>query len=165
MNETTQQYIARIRGYLGDQDARAVLETTPARLRSLITSATPAQLTWTSSPTRWTITQIIAHLADAEIVAAWRYRTVLEKDDVRIQAYDQNVWASSFGYEQVPPAESLGLLSAVDPSRLQHKGLHSERGEESITRIMEMYAGHDLNHLAQIERLLEESRNAAAAAR
>src|SRR5690242_15343887 len=176
MDETTQQYISRITGYVGDRDPRAILEATPARLRSLITGATPAQLTWTSSPSRWTITQIAAHLADAEIVGAWRFRTVLERHNVPIQAYDQKVWEESFHYEQVPPAESLALFEAlrkstlrllhtVDPERLQHVGIHAERGEESITRLTEMYAGHDLNHLSQIERLLEESRGATSAAR
>jgi hypothetical protein len=38
--------------------------------------------------------------------------------------------------------------------------MHAERGRESIQHLMRMYAGHDLNHLAQIERLLGEARAA-----
>jgi hypothetical protein len=174
MQETVEQYIARITGNVGDSDPRAILEATPARLRSLIDSATPAQLTWTTSPTRWTITQIVAHLSDAEIVGAWRFRTVLEQDKVTLQAYDQGVWAASFGYTERPPLESVTLfealrrstlrtLDAVEPSRLQHVGMHAERGPESITRLMIMYAGHDINHLKQIETLLEESRSSSSA--
>jgi hypothetical protein len=170
MNETVEQYVTRITGYVGDRDPRAVMEATPARLRALITSATPAQLTWTSQPTRWNITTIAAHLADAEVVGAWRFRLVLGQDSVPLQGYDQNEWEAAFHYEQVPPLEAvalfealrkstLRLLSVVDAKRLQHTGMHSERGPESITRLTQMYAGHDLNHLAQIERLLEESRN------
>jgi hypothetical protein len=175
MQETVAQYIARISGNVGDQDPRAILEATPARLRSLISGATPAQLTWTSSPTRWSITQIAAHLSDAEIVGAWRFRLVLGQDNVPLQAYDQDVWAASFGYTERPPIESVTLfealrrstlrtLDAVEPSRLQHVGMHSERGPESITQLMIMYAGHDINHLNQIEKLLEESRAAKAGA-
>lgn len=175
MNETPQQYTARIVSLLGDRDPRTVMESTPARLRELVEGATPAQLTWTSSPTRWTITHIVAHLADAEIVGAWRFRSVLAQDRVPMQAYDQEAWEAAFHYEQVPASESvnlfeavrnssLRLLRAVDPIRHQHTGMHAERGPESIRQIMVMYAGHDLNHLAQIERLLEESRGAVASA-
>lgn len=169
MIETAEQYIARMKGFLGDRDPRAVMAETPARLQSLVAGATPAQLTWTSSPSRWSITQIVAHLADAEIVGAWRFRLVLGQDQVPLQAYDQNEWESSFHYEQVPPAESLALFAAlrgatlrilrvVDPKRQQHVGLHAERGPESIHQLTVIYAGHDLNHISQIEKLLEESR-------
>jgi DinB superfamily len=171
MNETVQEYIARITGLVADRDTRTVMAETPGRLRALVTSATPEQLTWTSAPTRWTITQIVGHLADAEVVGAWRFRSVLAEDNVPIAAYDQNTWAAAFRYEEIPAAESLALfevlragtlrvLRSVDPARLEHAGVHRERGRESITRIKEMYAGHDLNHLAQIERLLNDSRQA-----
>ncbi len=174
MIETPQQYTARIVGILGGRDPRTIMEATPARLRALASGATPDQLRWKPSPTRWSITQILAHLADAEIVGAWRFRTVLERDGVALHAYDQETWAEAFRYEEAPVAESLALFEAlrgstlrvlrtVDPSRQSHVGMHSERGPESITRIMEMYAGHDLNHLGQIEGLLEESRRTRTA--
>ena len=173
MNETAQQYIARILATLGDRDPLAVLAETPARLRSLIGAATPDQIAWKPDPTRWSIGQIVAHLADAELVGAWRYRTVLAQDGGPLAAYDRNEWASAFRYELVPVGESLALFEAlragtlsllqrVDPARYAHVGIHSERGPESITRIMEMFAGHDLNHLGQIERYLEQSRGATA---
>ena len=171
MIETPQQYTARIVGILAGRDPLTVMDATPGRLRSLVSSATPDQLAWKSSPARWSITQILAHLADAEIVGAWRFRTVLERDGVPLQAYDQETWASAFRYEDAPVAESLALFDAlrgstlrvlrtVDASRQTHVGMHAERGPESITRLMEMYAGHDLNHLGQIEGLLDQSRRA-----
>jgi hypothetical protein len=173
MNETPQQYIARILATLGGREPLSVLTETPARLRALVSKATADQLTWKSDPSRWSITQILAHLADAEVVACWRYRSILAHDGGPIAAYDQNEWASAFKYDQVPVAESLAtfetlrnsnlrLLERVDASRREHTGIHSERGPESITRIMEMFGGHDLNHLGQIERLLEESRRVTA---
>jgi len=169
MAETAQQYIARITGMVGDRDPWTVLAESPDRLRSLVGSATPAELSWTTSPARWSIGQIAAHLADAEIVGAWRIRSVLARDRVTLQAYDQNVWASAFRYEQVDAAESvavfealrratLRLLRTADPARLAHVGQHDERGQESIAHIVRMCAGHDLNHLTQIERLLIEAR-------
>jgi hypothetical protein len=176
MNETPQEYIARILTTLGGRDPLSVLTETPARLRSLVSSATADQLTWKADPSRWSITQILAHLADAEVVACWRYRAILERDGGPIAAYDQDEWARAFKYDQVPVAESLAtfetlrrsnlhLLERVDASRRKHVGIHSERGPESITRLMEMFGGHDLNHLGQIERLLEESTQRATATR
>jgi uncharacterized damage-inducible protein DinB len=174
MNETPQQYIARILATLGGRDPFTVMSETPARLRAIVSHASPDQLTWKSEPTRWSIAQILAHLADAEVVGAWRFRSVLARDGGPLAAYDQDEWASAFKYEQAPVAESLALFEAarvatlsllqrVDAPRRNHVGIHSERGPESITRLMEMFAGHDLNHLGQIERLLEESKRLTAA--
>lgn len=169
MAETAEQYIARITGFVADRDPRAVLAETPGRLRALVDGATARELTWTTSSKRWSIAQIAAHLADAEIVIAWRIRSVLERDEVPLQAYDQNVWASAFQYETAPAAESLAVFEAlrastlrilrtVDPARRAHAGLHAERGPETIHQTMRMAAGHDLNHLGQIARLLDEVR-------
>jgi hypothetical protein len=173
MIETAQEYIARITGYVGEQDAWGLLAQAPGRLRSLVDGASPGALTWTPSPDRWSVTQIAAHLADAEVVGAWRFRSVLAQDGVPLQAYDQNAWASAFRYELVPVEESVALFGAlrqstlralrqVDPTRHQHAGMHAERGRESIGHLVRLYAGHDLNHLSQIERLLDEARRAGA---
>ncbi len=169
MAETAQQYIARITSLVADRDPQAVLAETPNRLRSLVSGATRDELNWTTVPTRWSIAQIVAHLADAEIVGAWRFRSVLAQDGIALQAYDQNTWASAFHYEKTDASESVALFAAlraatlrllrgVDPARLEHAGLHEERGRESIGHLMRMFAGHDLNHLGQIERLLGEAR-------
>ena len=103
MSETVQQYIARLAGLVGDRDTWAVMAETPNHLRSLVSGATPRELAWTTSPTRWSIVQIVAHLADAEIVGAWRFRTVLATDGVALQAYDQNTWASAFEDQKTDP--------------------------------------------------------------
>lgn len=113
--------------------------------------------------------QIVAHLADAELVGAWRIRSILAADDVALQPFDQNEWASAFKYEKADAAaaaalfgavrmSTLALLRTVDPKRLEYAGMHAERGRESVSHIMRMYMGHDLNHLGQIERLLAEAR-------
>jgi hypothetical protein len=171
MAETTEQYVARLSGLVGGRDPLAVMTESPARLQALVSGASPEDLRWASGAGRWTVTQIAAHMADAEIVGAWRFRSVLTQDGVPLQAYDQNAWAAAFGYEAAPPAESVALFGALrnatlrvlrqaDPARLRHAGMHAERGRESVEQLTLMYAGHDLNHLAQIERLLDEARRA-----
>jgi uncharacterized damage-inducible protein DinB len=169
MPETPAQYIERMLGLAGNRDPWIVLANTPNRLQALVAEATPRELGWTTSPARWSITQIVAHLADAELVGAWRIRLVLAADGTALQPFDQNEWASAFKYEKADPvasatlfgilrASTLALLRTVDPERLEHAGIHAERGRESIGHIMRMYSGHDLNHLGQIERLLDEAR-------
>jgi uncharacterized damage-inducible protein DinB len=163
--ETVQQYISRILSNVGGDDALAILESTPQRLEALVAGASADALTRRPVEGRWSAAQILAHMADAEVVGAWRFRTILAVNQVPIQAYDQNEWALAFAYEQVEPADSVALFAAnrratlallrrVEPTRLTHAGLHAERGEESIDRLMHMYAGHDRNHLRQIEALL-----------
>lgn len=168
MAETVQEYVARLKGYLGTRDPLEVMAETPGRLQGLVSGATPEQLRWTDSPGRWTITQIAAHLADAEVVGAWRFRSVLAQDGVALQGYDQEAWASAFRYEHIPASDSVALFSALraathrvlrdaDPARRLHAGMHTERGRETLEQLIRLYAGHDLNHLSQIERLLEAS--------
>jgi hypothetical protein len=169
MAETPEQYTSRLLGYVGTRDPRALFEEAPDRLRALVGRADAHALRWTDKPGRWSITQIAAHLADAEVVGAWRFRSVLAQDNVPLQAYDQNVWASAFKYEDADPADSVAaydalrrstarLLRRVDADRFKHAGMHAERGRESIEHLVRLYAGHDLNHFSQIERLLQEAR-------
>jgi hypothetical protein len=108
---------------------------------------------------------VLAHLADAEVVTGWRIRSVLATDGTPLQAFDQDEWAAAFKYGEVDPAESLALFSAargsllsllkrVDSARREHHGLHAERGRETIAHLIQLYAGHDLNHLKQIEAMV-----------
>lgn len=169
MTETVAEYVERIMGLLGDEDPWIVMGSTPDRLEALVESATPGALQFTTAPDRWSVTRIVAHLADAEIVGAWRFRSVLAQDGAALQGYDQNAWASAFKYGDTDPAESVALfgalraatlrvLRAADRQRLEHAGMHEERGRESVSQLMRLYAGHDLNHLAQIEKLLVEAK-------
>ena len=165
-NETAPQYIERILSNVGGRDPWEVLRTTAARLRRLTDGRSAADLGRTGEPGRWSVTQILAHLADAEVVAGWRMRSILAADGVPIQPFDQDTWADVFKYADADPFESLdlfetsrranlSLLRRVDPSLHANHGLHAERGRETITHLVSLYAGHDLNHLAQVERLMQ----------
>jgi uncharacterized damage-inducible protein DinB len=163
MAETAADYTRRITGYVEDRDPLTIVRETPVRLRELL-DTTPAE-PWRvrPAPGRWSPAEIMAHLADAETVLAWRFRMILSVDGVPIQAYDQNVWADAFKYADVEPRESLALFTAVrqgtlsvlervDADRHRHQGMHAERGAESVVHLIRMWAGHDLNHLGQIEK-------------
>lgn len=165
-NETAQQYIDRILSNVGEDDAWQVLSSTAERLRKATAGRPSAELFMAPAPGRWSVAQILAHLADAEVVAGWRLRSILAHDGVPIQAFDQDRWAEAFRYAQCEPADSLAqfeanrkanllLLRRVDPSLHANHGLHAERGKETVTHLIRLYAGHDLNHLRQIEALCQ----------
>jgi hypothetical protein len=160
--ETPQEYTARLLSYIGAQDPTEILRTTAGRLRELMTGRWEQTLRQRPAPDRWSVAEIVTHLADSEIVGAWRFRTVLTWNAAPLQPYDQNAWASAFRYADADPWESLemfdalrrstlSLLARVDPARFDHYGVHAERGEESVHHLIRLYAGHDVNHLRQIE--------------
>jgi hypothetical protein len=167
VTETFEQYSARLLSLSKGKDALSVLAGTPGRLGALIAGLSQEDLRWTTSPSRWSIAQIMAHLSDAEIVGAYRFRMILGAPGTPIQAFDQDAWAREMDYATRDAAASLALFSAVRASLLQlvrglsdekldRFGIHAERGKESIRHLISLYAGHDLNHLAQIERLVAE---------
>jgi hypothetical protein len=146
------------------KDPFAVLSTTPDRIRTLIAGRPSGQLHAPPAPGRWSIAQIVAHLADAEIVGAYRFRMILAAPGTPLQAFDQDDWARALKYDAMDTHASLALFAAVREAQLRllrglnddeldRFGIHAERGKESVRHLLSLYAGHDLNHLAQIERL------------
>ena len=166
MPETAQQYTQRLLGHVAGRDPFKIQAGTPKRLAALIKNTTPAKLRKRPAPGKWSVMEILAHLGDAEIVAAWRYRSMLGAPGTPIQAYDQNAWLAAGRYNERNALEclevfrsaraaNLGLLKRLKPEQWKHSGMHAERGEESVAHLMHMMAGHDLNHMQQIERILK----------
>ena len=157
-------YAGAILALLGDRDPFAVLRATPARLASAITGLSPAQLRTPEPPGKWSIGQVLQHLADSDLVWGWRVRLILSHDRAPITGYDQDLWAERLHYADADPAEALeqfGVLRAANlrlleratPQDMARVGVHAERGEESIGYLCRLYAGHDLLHLNQIARI------------
>ncbi len=160
--ETPAEYTRRILDYLEDKDPFSVLEATPGRLRQILLNTSPEALRRRPAPGRWSPAEIMAHLADAEIVGSYRLRMVIAHNGVPIQAFDQDEWAANLTYDTADPAESVDLFEAtrranlrllrrVDARLHENYGMHSERGRETVAHLIRLYAGHDLNHLGQIE--------------
>jgi hypothetical protein len=113
---------------------------------------------------KWSIVEVVRHLADSEVVWAWRMRLILAQDRPPITGYDQDLWAERLRYRESDAQEALeeftvlrrgnlGVLGKATPADLARVGVHVERGEESLDRLHRMYAGHDLLHLNQIARI------------
>lgn len=167
-NSTPEQiaaYVGAVLDLLGGRDPMEVLRSTPAALRAAIEGAPPARLRAPEAPGKWSAAQVTQHLADSEIVWAWRLRLVLAQDRPALTGYDQDLWSSRLHYELSDPAEALEeftvvrranlrLLERATPADLERVGVHAERGEESLGHLRRLYAGHDLLHLRQIARIV-----------
>jgi DinB superfamily len=169
MQETVQEYTQRLLSYGEGKDPLRLQQAAPGKLASLIKGKTRKQLARRPAPDKWSIAEILAHLADAELAIAWRIRQVLSNNAIPIQAYDQDLWARTFSYSRRDPRQSLvnfrtlreanlALLKSVPRRLWDNYGIHQERGNESVSHIMRMVAGHDLNHLRQVEGILKGTR-------
>ncbi len=165
MQEAPQQYTRRMLGLAEGQEPLKLLAATPRKLGRLIGRASAAKLRKPPAPGKWSVAEILAHFADTEIVVGWRMRQILGAPGTPIQAFDQDAWAAAGHYEKRDPRKSLEqfrvaregnleLLKSLSPEQWKAYGMHAERGIETIEHVVRMEAGHDLNHLAQVERIV-----------
>src|SRR5260221_4397443 len=166
MQETMQEYTQRLLSYGEGKDPLRSQQTAPAKFAVLLKGKTGKQLMRRPAPDKWSVAEILAHLADAELAISWRLRQILTNNAIPIQAYDQDLWARTFDYAHRDPQESLAtfrslreanlaLLKSVPRKLWENYGVHQERGNESISHVVRMVAGHDLNHLRQVEAIVK----------
>jgi hypothetical protein len=160
-------YKAKILSYQEGADFLALQAAAADRLASLTAGLSAEELARRPAPDKWSIQEIAAHLADDEIVGAYRIRLILSSPGTAIQAFDQDVWARIGRYGGTDPDASvemfrvvrqsnLALLRSLTPAEWNLQGIHTERGAESIRDIAMYYAGHDINHFEQIEAIRKQ---------
>lgn len=165
MQETPQQYTKRILKNQQGKDPVTILSSTPGKIARLLQGVSRKRLTTRPTKGKWSLAEILAHLADAELVTGFRMRLILGANRTAIQAFDQDVWAAFSRYEEQDPYLSLEafriqrernvrLLKTLPKKMWGYYGIHSERGKETIRRVTQMLAGHDINHLRQVERIV-----------
>ena len=165
MIETVPQYMQRILGYAEGQQPLKIQGTSAKKLERLLKGVPAAKLRKRPATDKWSVAEIMAHLADSEIVTSFRLRQILGTPGTPIPAYDQEAWAKACRYEKRDARSSLAifrvlrevnlaLLKSLSAEQWKHHGMHSERGAETIERLVTLIAGHDLNHTQQIQRIL-----------
>jgi hypothetical protein len=164
------EYQQMLLGLLGDLDPADVQQHTPALLKALIAEA-GADVRTRPEPAEWSVLECTAHICDAELVIAGRYRWILAHEKPDIQPYDQDLWVDTFHANSDETADEL--LAWFEPLReadlalwrrtpvtdRARYGLHRERGPESYELTFKLTAGHDLFHVNQARRTLEQVRN------
>jgi hypothetical protein len=150
--------------YLGGQPAIPVISATPERLGALLAALGPAA-DRALAPGKWSAREILCHLADCELVFAYRLRQAAAEPHHIIQPFDQDEWAKVYSGYSAPAALelfsaarrwNLALLKALPPETFAKTLNHPERGDMTFQVVVETMAGHDLNHLKQLEALAAE---------
>jgi hypothetical protein len=150
--------------FLEHREPLTVAAATPAKIVSLIRGLTPRQLSRRPAPGKWSIQEIISHLVDTEMVMNCRARWIAFEDRPTLVPFDQEKWAAGRTREKEPLAETLERFRLLRRSQVRlfrqaskvdfrRTGFHPERGVVTLRVQLESLAGHDLNHLAQIQRL------------
>lgn len=162
---TSAAYTAAILELLGDADPLEVMEALPGILEALTDGVSEETLRTPEAPGKWSVVQVLWHLADSEVIYRYRLRRAVAEED-EIVGYDQDRWADRLRYADADPAEALAIIRSLRPStmrwirgldadELRRAGMHNERGPESVDHMIRLLAGHDLLHRRQIRRILE----------
>jgi len=139
----------------------------PELLAVVLTGVYGEETDFSLAPGKWSIRQLIAHLADAEMVGAQRFRQVIAEDNPPLGAFDQDAWAKNLDYARKQPKQSLesfrrmraenyDLLRSLPESVFERTGVHSERGPLTLRQLLDTYADHAESHARQMQAIREE---------
>jgi len=156
---------------LGDRDPLAVLAETQERIPALAQKLGPEGLKRSYAPGKWSAAQVLSHLADAEIAFGFRVRQVVAEPELPIQPFDENRWAVRYdrmsGMDAAQTFKALrgwnlALFRQLSKDELERTAQHPERGPEKAGTVIRILAGHTLNHLAQLEKIVSGATAGAA---
>lgn len=159
------EYGARILAYTALADPIQMQREAVTVIEELLAGRSDEELRMRPSPGKWSVIEILAHLADDELVSAWRYRQMIERSGCELPAFDQDQWARLGAYGSWHVEDSLALfrllreanlrmLSRLTAEQWECWGLHAERGRITVRELARHMAGHDRNHVDQIRRIL-----------
>jgi len=134
----------------------------PARLRAALATVPAAALKWRPAPKEWSAHEVVIHCADSETNSFGRIRFLVAEKNPTIQGYDQDKWATTFGYHDLPLEPALAVVDAVRASTTAlirglpdstwtRTGRHTESGPYSAEDWLTIYADHLEGHARQIE--------------
>ena len=142
------------------------LAATPGLVHQAVCALTPEQIAapiaapGADGKTKWSPCQIVAHLADCEIVFGFRLRQTLAMVNPAIQPFNQDAWAERYAGYDLPSALetfratrgwNMKLVGGLSEADFQREMTHPERGTMTFLGVLETMAGHDLNHLGQLQ--------------
>jgi hypothetical protein len=140
-------------------------ERSPKEIAAAVSGLPDKVLRYKPSADRWCVLEVLAHLADVEIVYGYRLRQMLADEKPVIAPMDQDAWARNLGYMNGAPAEliafyglarhhNLRILRPLQTADLHKSAYHPEmQRQTTVAEIVERMGGHGAGHLAQIEEL------------
>jgi uncharacterized damage-inducible protein DinB len=171
ITETPDQYLQRLASYVEGKDPIAMQRSAVDTLSQLTSGVPDEVLRCKPAPQKWSVIEILAHLAEDELATSWRYRQMLEQSGATLAGFDQDKWAKFGDYSSWNVREALEmfhllrdanlrLLSRLTPQQWNSSGIHSERGPMTVRDLARHMAAHDINHILQIQRLLQSTSTA-----
>jgi DinB superfamily len=146
--------------FLDGREAQEIISETPAKLAAIFNQLGPTGVEQSPAPGKWNAREIFSHLADCEIAFAFRLRQTLAEENHVIQPFNQEKWGAAYGAYDAPSALAtfssvrrwnMALIKNTSPESQAKEVTHPERGTMTFRIIVETMAGHDLNHLLQLE--------------
>lgn len=139
----------------------------PEVLAVVLTGVFGEEIDYVPAPGRWSVRQVIAHVADSEVVGAHRFRQMIAEDNPPIQVYDQDAWARNLDYDRRLPKQSLEtfrrvraenyeLLKALPEAAFERTGDHPKRGRVTLRTMLDIYANHAESHARQVQAIRDE---------
>ena len=158
-------YVQALLDVIGTRDPLAVMAELVPWLDNRLRDISEPELRRPEAPGKWSVLQVVQHLADSDMVMGYRIRMILTQDRPPLPGYDQDQWAGVLQYNEVPIAIALGQLRSLRAAnlhlwtrltrqQLERVGLHAERGPESVDHLLRLLGAHDLVHRRQIDRIL-----------
>ena len=149
MNKTQMEQIETIRMF-------------PGRLKTAVSTLTPAQLTAAPLAGEWTIAQIVHHCGDAHMNGYIRLKLMLTEDNPPIKPYAEADWGRLPDANNADIGITLTLLDGLHPRWVEallamseadwaRTGVHGTLGQISVADLVDTYAKHCQGHLAQIQ--------------
>jgi hypothetical protein len=138
----------------------------PELMAVIMTGVFGEEEDFVTEPGKWSPRQIVAHLADDELVAAHRFRQMIAEDNPTLIGFDQNKWAANLDYAKRKPKQSLEtyrrlraenyeLLKDLPSAAFERTGNHTERGAVTVLSFLEGMANHDESHARQLQQIRE----------
>lgn len=162
--ERAARYVSDLLELLGDRDPLETMEELLPALRRAVEGLEDGLLRTREAPGKWSVLEVLLHLADTELVYRYRMRKIVAEPGSVLPGYDQDAWARGLGYgagelesafEELATLRRANLrwLRGLGDEELDRVGVHEERGPESVRRITQLLAAHDLVHRNQIQRI------------
>ena len=168
MAHVADNYQTKLSSYVAGKDPLRIQAETAGLIAALLEGVPDAKLSQRPLPEKWSVKEIIAHLAEDELVTSWRYRQMIENNGCALASFDQDQWARLGDYKSWSTADALDMfrllrdanlrmLRNLSPEEWERFGVHAERGRISVRDLARHMAGHDMNHVDQTRSILTKS--------
>src|SRR5215468_8339563 len=169
----TDIYQTKLNSYVTGKNPLQLQAETPRLVATLVNGIPEPELSQRPLPEKWSVSEIIAHLAEDELATSWRYRQMIENNGCALASFDQDQWARLGDYRSWKSADALDMfrllreanlrmLSRLTEEEWERYGVHAERGRISVRDLARHMAGHDMNHVDQIRSILGKKESVLA---